>query len=221
VFLYPGCRGGRTVADVVRLDKGHTEGLEPQVTQKLIQLMLAAPGGQLRAEQAFSPVAALSFHLRGEPRGAMKPLVCARAGPYGSSVTQLSAAVSRKVTLYRRAKALNVCNAAENSRIARKTLVNSFCSICASQHNSVNPLHVPGAFQSLALDDADGGCQRSLAARLHGGRIVPVSAGAVADAPSKCDPWPASALDARRVGCSEDLSADGRAIKPERPSIKL
>ena len=48
VFVYPGCEGGRLVADVVRQDKGHTEGLEPNVTQKLIQLMRAAPGGKLQ-----------------------------------------------------------------------------------------------------------------------------------------------------------------------------
>lgn len=48
VFVYPNCKGGGLVADVVRLDKGHTEGLEPKVTQKLIQLMLAAPGGKLQ-----------------------------------------------------------------------------------------------------------------------------------------------------------------------------
>ena len=29
-YLYPGCRDGRVVADFVRLDKGHTEGLEPR-----------------------------------------------------------------------------------------------------------------------------------------------------------------------------------------------
>ena len=48
VFVYPRCKGGRLVADVVRLDKGHTEGLEPNVTRRLVQLMLAAPGGKLR-----------------------------------------------------------------------------------------------------------------------------------------------------------------------------
>ncbi len=42
VFEYPSCGGGRIVADVVRVGKGHTEGLEPQVTEKLIQLMLSA-----------------------------------------------------------------------------------------------------------------------------------------------------------------------------------
>ncbi|MDQ0465141.1 hypothetical protein QO010_002925 [Caulobacter ginsengisoli] len=49
VFVYPNCRDGRVVADVVRLDKGHTEGLEPKVTEVLIQMIVAAPGG--RAQQ--------------------------------------------------------------------------------------------------------------------------------------------------------------------------
>ncbi len=42
VFEYPHCRGGRIVADVVREGKGHTEGLEPHVTEQLIKLMLSA-----------------------------------------------------------------------------------------------------------------------------------------------------------------------------------
>ena len=42
VFEYPKCEGGRIVADVVRLDKGHTEGLEPHITEELIKLMLSA-----------------------------------------------------------------------------------------------------------------------------------------------------------------------------------
>jgi len=42
VFEYPNCSGGRIVADVVRESKGHTEGLEPHVTEQLIQLMLSA-----------------------------------------------------------------------------------------------------------------------------------------------------------------------------------
>jgi hypothetical protein len=42
VFEYPHCKGGRIVADVVRESKGHTEGLEPQVTEELIKLMLSA-----------------------------------------------------------------------------------------------------------------------------------------------------------------------------------
>jgi hypothetical protein len=47
VFLYPGCRDGRVVADAVRLDKGHTEGLEPAVTERIIQLMVGASGGKV------------------------------------------------------------------------------------------------------------------------------------------------------------------------------
>ena len=42
VFEYPKCKGGRVVADVVRESKGHTEGLEPHVTEELIKLMLSA-----------------------------------------------------------------------------------------------------------------------------------------------------------------------------------
>jgi hypothetical protein len=46
VFVYPKCRGGRVVADVVREDKGHTEGLEPKVTEALVKMIVAAPGGK-------------------------------------------------------------------------------------------------------------------------------------------------------------------------------
>lgn len=48
VYTYPDCRDGRVVADVVRLEKGHTEGLEPKVTEELIKLMLSAKGGKLQ-----------------------------------------------------------------------------------------------------------------------------------------------------------------------------
>jgi hypothetical protein len=48
LYVYPDARDGRVIADVVRLDKGHTEGLEPRITERLIELMLAAPGGKLR-----------------------------------------------------------------------------------------------------------------------------------------------------------------------------
>jgi hypothetical protein len=47
VFVYPNCKGGRLVADVERLDKGHTEGLEPHVTEAIIRMMVAAPGGKI------------------------------------------------------------------------------------------------------------------------------------------------------------------------------
>lgn len=42
-WVYPGCEGGRVVADLVRLDKGHTEGLEENVTEQIVQLMMLAP----------------------------------------------------------------------------------------------------------------------------------------------------------------------------------
>jgi hypothetical protein len=46
VYIYPNARDGRVIADVVRIDKGHTEGLEPKVTQKLLELIVSAPGGK-------------------------------------------------------------------------------------------------------------------------------------------------------------------------------
>lgn len=51
VYVYPDCKDGRVVADVVRIDKGHTEGLEPAVTEELIKLMVSAPGGKLQQAQ--------------------------------------------------------------------------------------------------------------------------------------------------------------------------
>jgi hypothetical protein len=48
VFAYPDCKDGRVVADVIRLEKGHTEGLEPKVTEELIKLMLSGRGGKLQ-----------------------------------------------------------------------------------------------------------------------------------------------------------------------------
>jgi pimeloyl-ACP methyl ester carboxylesterase len=49
VYVYPDARDGRVIADVVRLDKGHTEGLEPNVTETLIKMIVEAPGGKARA----------------------------------------------------------------------------------------------------------------------------------------------------------------------------
>ncbi len=46
IYEYPHCKGGRIVADVVREDKGHTEGLEPHITEQLIKLMLSAKSGK-------------------------------------------------------------------------------------------------------------------------------------------------------------------------------
>lgn len=48
IMTYPGCKDGRVVADVVRIDKGHTEGLEPVVMDEIIKIMLSAKGGKLQ-----------------------------------------------------------------------------------------------------------------------------------------------------------------------------
>lgn len=40
VFLYESCEGGHLVADIIRMDKGHTEGLEPNVTEEIVKLMM-------------------------------------------------------------------------------------------------------------------------------------------------------------------------------------
>lgn len=47
-YIYPRCSGGMVVADVLRMDKGHTEGLEPVVTRRLLEMMMAAPAGKIR-----------------------------------------------------------------------------------------------------------------------------------------------------------------------------
>ena len=48
VYVYPGARDGRVIADVVRLNKGHTEGFEPKVLDKLLELLVQEPGGKLQ-----------------------------------------------------------------------------------------------------------------------------------------------------------------------------
>jgi len=47
IYVFPNPRDGRIIADVIRLDKGHTEGLEPKITEELIKMMVAAPGGKI------------------------------------------------------------------------------------------------------------------------------------------------------------------------------
>ena len=49
IYVFPNARGGRVIADVVRLNKGHTEGYEPKITEELIKMMIAAPGGKFAA----------------------------------------------------------------------------------------------------------------------------------------------------------------------------
>jgi hypothetical protein len=41
VFVYSNCKAGHVVADVVRLAKGHTEGLEPNITEEIVKLMVS------------------------------------------------------------------------------------------------------------------------------------------------------------------------------------
>jgi poly(3-hydroxybutyrate) depolymerase len=48
VMMYSGCKDGRVVGDVVRREKGHTEGLEPKITEELVNLMLSAKGGKIQ-----------------------------------------------------------------------------------------------------------------------------------------------------------------------------
>jgi hypothetical protein len=42
VYEFPDCRDGRVIADLIRLEKGHTEGLEPKVTEQILKLMVRA-----------------------------------------------------------------------------------------------------------------------------------------------------------------------------------
>jgi pimeloyl-ACP methyl ester carboxylesterase len=47
VYVYPHCKDGRVVADIVKIQKGHTEGYEPNVTDKIIELAISAKGGKI------------------------------------------------------------------------------------------------------------------------------------------------------------------------------
>jgi pimeloyl-ACP methyl ester carboxylesterase len=46
-YEFPNCRDGRIVVDVVKMQKGHTEGYEPNVTDKIIELAVSAKGGKI------------------------------------------------------------------------------------------------------------------------------------------------------------------------------
>ena len=54
VYVFPNCRDGRVVADVVKIAKGHTEGYEPNITDKIIGLAVSAKGGKI-ANGAWTP----------------------------------------------------------------------------------------------------------------------------------------------------------------------
>ncbi len=58
VFDYPNCKSGKVVADVLRMNKGHTEGLEPKVTDALIKMIVSAKGGKARASNNAARAAA-------------------------------------------------------------------------------------------------------------------------------------------------------------------
>jgi poly(3-hydroxybutyrate) depolymerase len=47
-YVYPKCRDGHVVGDFIRLEKGHTEGLEPNVLEEIVKLMVSARGGKAR-----------------------------------------------------------------------------------------------------------------------------------------------------------------------------
>jgi pimeloyl-ACP methyl ester carboxylesterase len=48
VYEFENCKDGRVVVDVIRMDKGHTEGLEPNITETIVKYMLGAKGGKLQ-----------------------------------------------------------------------------------------------------------------------------------------------------------------------------
>lgn len=54
VYQYPDCKDGRVVADVVKMQKGHTEGYEPNITDKIIELSVSAKGGKI-AKGSWTP----------------------------------------------------------------------------------------------------------------------------------------------------------------------
>ena len=67
------------MADVVRLDKGHTEGLEPNVTEELVRLMLSAKGGKLQQSSApTSASSSASSPSQGSSASAQVPPMAAR-----------------------------------------------------------------------------------------------------------------------------------------------
>jgi hypothetical protein len=47
VYVFPDCKDGRVVADIVKIAKGHTEGYEPNVTDAIIGLAVSARGGKI------------------------------------------------------------------------------------------------------------------------------------------------------------------------------
>jgi len=54
IYQFPHCKDGRVVADIVKLQKGHTEGYEPNITDRIIGLAVSAKGGKI-AQGAWEP----------------------------------------------------------------------------------------------------------------------------------------------------------------------
>lgn len=54
VYQFPKCKDGHVVADIVKLQKGHTEGYEPNITDKIIELAVSAKGGKI-AKGSWTP----------------------------------------------------------------------------------------------------------------------------------------------------------------------
>jgi poly(3-hydroxybutyrate) depolymerase len=42
IWEYPRCKDGRVVADITRMGKGHTPGLEPRITEEIVRMMVRA-----------------------------------------------------------------------------------------------------------------------------------------------------------------------------------
>lgn len=81
VWTYPDCKDGRVVADVSRLQKGHTEGLEPNVMDKIVQLAVSAKGGKIKSGSWAppEPPAQPAGFGGGPPGGAAGPATAAPA----------------------------------------------------------------------------------------------------------------------------------------------
>jgi hypothetical protein len=47
IYEFPNCKDGRIVVDVVKMQKGHTEGYEPNITDKIVELAVSAKGGKI------------------------------------------------------------------------------------------------------------------------------------------------------------------------------
>ncbi len=95
VFVFPNCKDGRVVADIVKLQKGHTEGYEPNITDKIIELAVSAKGGKIATgswtSAAASAAAERTLRLSGLRRGSR----VSRQAALSPAVAQILAAILR------------------------------------------------------------------------------------------------------------------------------